>query len=326
MPSTLRPIPSAGLPARVHPPALLVYLDAVARAGSIRKAAEGLHIASTALNRRILNLEEELGTPLFERLSHGVRLTAAGEIFIGYVRSSLGDLASAVSQIEQLRGLVRGEVQVAAAESVTSDLLPQAMARFQAQYPGVRFRVRSGGTDTLLELLMADAVDLMLAHDPPPGDALQVLAELAQPLCAVLRTDHPLAGRPAIRLADCAPHPVALGEESFGGRRLIDKVLTANRLKLNVALVASSVQSMLAYTRQTGAISFQFEVGTRHAVRQGGLVAVALSDRGLGRTRLVLAARRGRALPIAALRFAEQLRGTLSVPGEIEKAPPRSKN
>src|SRR3954465_942622 len=106
MPAT-RQIPPAGTAARVHPPALLTYLDAVARAGSIRKAAEGLHVASTALNRRILNLEQEVGTPLFERLSHGVRLTAAGEIFMAYVRSSLSGLSSAVSQIEQLRGLVR---------------------------------------------------------------------------------------------------------------------------------------------------------------------------------------------------------------------------
>ncbi|MBA2960563.1 LysR family transcriptional regulator [Ramlibacter sp. CGMCC 1.13660] len=296
----------------MHPPALLVYLDAVARAGSIRKAAEGLHVASTALNRRILNLEEELGTPVFERLPSGVRLSAAGEIFMAYVRSSLSDLSSAVSRIEQLRGLVRGEVQIAAAESVTLDLLPQAMAAFQARHPGVGFRVRSGGTEALLEHLLSDACDLLLAHDPPESEALDRLAEVPQPLCALLRPDHPLAGRDAIRLADCAPYPVALGEATFGGRRLIDRVLAATRLKLNVTLVASSVQSMAAYTRQTGAISFQFAVGTRHEVRRGDLLALPLTDRAFGRARLVLAARRGRTLPIAALRFAEVLKASLA--------------
>lgn len=306
---------SPGTPVRVHPPALLVYLDAVARAGSIRKAAEGLHVASTALNRRILNLEDELGTPIFERLAHGVRLTAAGEIFMGYVRGSLAHLESATSQIEQLRGLVRGEVSVAAAESVTADLLPAAIAGFQARHPGVRFRVRSGGTEALLRALLDDTVELMLAHDPPDSEALHRLAEIAQPLCAVLRDDHPLAGRTAIRLSDCASYPVALGEESFGSRRLIDQVLGAQRLKLNVALVASSVQMMTAYTRETGTICFQFAAGTRREVRAGGLVAVPLSDRALSRTRLVLATRRGRALPIAALRFGETLQCALDALG-----------
>ncbi len=306
--------PTSSPPVRVHPPALLAYLDAVARAGSIRKAAESLHVASTALNRRILNLEDELGTPLFERLPQGVRLTAAGEIFMNYVRNSLHELGSAVSQIEQLRGLVRGQVQLAAAESVTSELLPGVIARFQVRHPGVRFRVRSGGTDALLAHLLADDADLMLAHDPPPDDALQRLAEVPQPMYALLRKDHPLAQRASIRLADCAPHPVALGEESFGGRRLIEQVMQSARLKLDVALVASSVQAMAAYTRHTGAISFQYEVGTRHEVARG-LVALPLTDRPLARSRLVLAARRGRSLPIAAMRFCDLLRAALAPAG-----------
>ena len=56
----------------------LTYVDAVSKAGSIRKAAE-TRDHSTALNRRILAMEEELGVPIFERLARGVRLTTAGE-------------------------------------------------------------------------------------------------------------------------------------------------------------------------------------------------------------------------------------------------------
>lgn len=329
MPTESSRPPLAASTTRVHPPALLVYLDAVARAGSIRKAAEGLHVASTALNRRILNLEEELGTPLFERLTHGVRLTAAGEIFIGYVRNSLSDLGSAVSRIEQLRGLVRGEVQVAAAESVTADLLPEAMARFRDRHPGVRFRVRSGGTGALVRQLLDDAVDLLLAHDPPGDEALETLAEWPQTLCALMRPDHALASRARLRLADCAPFPVALGEEGFGGRRLIDRVLATSRLQLDVALVASTVQGMVAFTRQTGAVSFQFDVGARHELRRGDLVAVPLTDRALAGTKLMLAIRRGRRLSTAALHFAQLLRPLvqgLHDAGEIEKAPARAES
>jgi DNA-binding transcriptional LysR family regulator len=66
---------------RLRPPRLLTYVDAVARHGSIRKAADALSVASSALNRQILDLETDLGTALFERLPRGVRLTAAGEVF-----------------------------------------------------------------------------------------------------------------------------------------------------------------------------------------------------------------------------------------------------
>ena len=64
----------------------LRYIDEIARCGSIRLAAERLHVAASAVNRRLLDIEDELGTPVFERLPRGMRLTAAGELFIQYVR------------------------------------------------------------------------------------------------------------------------------------------------------------------------------------------------------------------------------------------------
>ncbi len=125
-----------------RPPRIFLgYVDMVVRQGSIRKAASALNIASSALNRRILDLEEELGATLFERLPRGVRLTSAGELFVGYVRRVITDLEMVSSRIEHLRGLVRGEVRIAAAESLAGDLLPRAIALFHAQHPGVHFHI-----------------------------------------------------------------------------------------------------------------------------------------------------------------------------------------
>ena len=81
----------------------LRYVDEVARAGSIRKAAEQLHVTASAVNRRVMDLEEELGAPLFERRPRGVRLTAAGELFVRYIREQTGDVERMRSQIEDLR-------------------------------------------------------------------------------------------------------------------------------------------------------------------------------------------------------------------------------
>jgi DNA-binding transcriptional LysR family regulator len=290
-----------------HPPRSYVYLDTVARAGSIRKAAEILHVASTALNRKILELEAELGTPLFERLPRGVRLTAAGEVLVNTMRRGLSDLRSAVSQIEQLRGMVRGTVRIGCAESVSTDLVPSAIALYQQSHPGVQFQVLAGVTGQLVTALMADAVELVLVHDPEPSDDLRVIASLDQPLCAMMRPDHPLAGRQKIRLADCQKYTVALGDHSFGSRRLLDVLMARSRMSLKVALEASTVQMLKEFTRQTGAISFQFQIGTEQDVRKGELVSIPLTDRSLSASQLVLAVRDGRALPVATLSFAQAL-------------------
>jgi DNA-binding transcriptional LysR family regulator len=166
----------------IQPPRLYVYLDEVARAGSIRKAAEKLHVASTALNRRILDFEKEIGSPPFERLPRSVRLTAAGEILIATIRRSISDLASAGSQIEQLRGLVRGTVRIACPEWAANDLIPETIARYQERYPGVQFHMQVGTTSQLMAALLADEADLLLAHDPPDSDLLNVIAAIKQPL------------------------------------------------------------------------------------------------------------------------------------------------
>ena len=109
----------------------LRYVDEVARAGSIRKAADVLHVTASAVNRRIMDLEEELGAPLFERRPRGVRLTAAGELFVRYIREQTGDVERMKSQIEDLKGLRRGTVRIACSQALALDFLPREIAAYR---------------------------------------------------------------------------------------------------------------------------------------------------------------------------------------------------
>src|SRR5258708_20658834 len=93
---------------RIRPPRLYLYFDAVVRHGSIRRAAEALRIASSALNRRVLDLEEEIGTILFDRLQGGVRLTAAGETFAAHGPRTLRHLERPPAHIHAPQGPLAG--------------------------------------------------------------------------------------------------------------------------------------------------------------------------------------------------------------------------
>jgi len=114
---------------------LLQYVDEVARAGSIRRAAERLNVTASAVNRRIMDLEEELDTELFERRPRGVRLTAAGETFLRYVRAQSADVERMRSQIEDLKGLRRGVVRIACSQALAPDFLPDEIAKYRVRYP-----------------------------------------------------------------------------------------------------------------------------------------------------------------------------------------------
>jgi len=106
---------------------ILRYVDEVARAGSIRKAAARLNVTASAVNRRIIDLEEELGAQLLERKPRGVRLTAAGELFIRYIRQQGADVERMKSHIEDLKGLRRGAVRIACSQAVAFEFLPRAI-------------------------------------------------------------------------------------------------------------------------------------------------------------------------------------------------------
>jgi DNA-binding transcriptional LysR family regulator len=296
---------------RLRPPRLLTYVDAVARHGSIRKAADALNVASSALNRQILDLELDLGTALFERLPRGVRLTSAGEVFLAYTRQAISELKAVESQVEQLRGLVRGQVGVAAVESVAGELLPAAITQFQATHPFVRFNVRIGAPGALAACLIADEVDLILTHDPPPKKHVTVAATAAQALCALMLRDHPLATRAELRLRDCLAYPLALGDATLAGRALIEQVLAEASFELEPRLVSNSVETMRAFAAMNRGICFQFRKPGKAPIPPGDMIALPLVDPPLLQAKLYLATRRGRVLPIAAAGFVEVLRGAL---------------
>lgn len=295
---------------RLLPSPNYVYFDAVARHGSIRKAAESLHIASSALNRRMLDLEAEIGSALFERLPRGVRLTAAGELFLNHVRAATREFRALEAQLEQLRGQTRGAVRVAVAESVTPSLLPKAISSYRQEHPGVGFHVVVGGPHNLAQALLDDEVDLILTHEAPEKPGISVLAEAVHPLCALVVPGHPLASLSGVQLSECVPYPWALPDHSLAARALLDLAIEQASLPVVPTLESNSIETLKSFARHGGAICFSFHLGSEAEAQ--GLVAVPLRDRICQTARLYLAARRGRVLPVAAASFAEQLRDALA--------------
>src|SRR2546427_265126 len=98
--------------------------DEVARRGSVRKAAVTLHLTAAAVNQQILNLEAQVGVPLFDRLPRGMQLTTAGELMLAAVRRSQRDFDNALAQVEDLRALRRGHVRVGVSHATAEYLLP----------------------------------------------------------------------------------------------------------------------------------------------------------------------------------------------------------
>ncbi len=300
---------------------ILRYVDEVARAGSIRKAADHLNVTSSALNRRIMDLEDELGARLFERRPRGVRLTAAGEVFVHYLRAQSDNVERMQSQIEDLKGLRRGTVRIACSQALALDFLPREVGEFRKLHPFVAFDVKVLDHEQAMTALASYEVDLVLVFRPPFLANFHPLMRLEQRLVAVMSEDHPLAGRKSVRLRDCARYPVALPERSIGGRQLLDEVSARTGLRFTIAAESNSFEFLRGFVMHANLISFQIRIGTMPDGNKLGLVAREIDDRDVPRANLVLGQLRSRNLPVPAAVFAERLARVLEATQVKEQEP-----
>jgi DNA-binding transcriptional LysR family regulator len=288
----------------------LQFIDAVARAGSIRKAAEGLAITSTALNRRVLALEEELGVPIFERLPRGVRLSTAGELLIHHLRGQASDFEKLQSQIADLAGQRRGHVSIACSQALLPYFLPEQIGQYRRTHSAVTFGVRVRDREAAEAALVDHLADIALIFEPVRLSEVQVLSTVRQPIHAVMAADHPLAGPGPVRLRDCAAYPVGLPTTQYGVRHLIDLALVKSSVRLNVALEADNFEFLRRYPAQERLITFQIPIGLSDAVGEG-VVTRPVDTRDVPEGSLYLCQLRGRTLPVAAAKFAAQMERVL---------------
>ncbi|MBO6756101.1 MAG: LysR family transcriptional regulator [Roseibium sp.] len=289
----------------------LAYVDTIARAGSIRKAAETLAITSTALNRRVLGLEEELGVAIFERLPRGVRLTTAGELLIAHIRGQMSDFEKVQSQIADLAGERRGHVAIACSQALLPYFLPEQIADYRAEHPAVTFSVSLRDRAAAEQALVDLSADIALIFEPVYLRDIQVLVSVPQTLHAVMAPDHPLAGQKKVRIRDCADYPIGLPAAQYGVRHLLDLALKRSSVSLPVSVESDSFEFLRCYPRREKLISFQIPIGLPETGSEGGVMSLPIDDRDMPAGTLYLCQLRGRALPVAAAKFAGQVERVL---------------
>ncbi len=296
----------------------LRLIQDVARAGSIRKAAEDLNITSSALNRRIQGFEAEFGAQIFERLPRGVRLNPAGELLMHHFRVQVSDLDRVRSQVADLAGARRGHVSIACSQAVNPIFLPERISRYRAEHPAVTFSVRVRDRAAAERELSTFSSDLALVFEPVYLADFEVIKAVPQPVCVVMASDHPLANRKNLRLRDCLDYPHVVPSEEYGVRHLLELATHGRSRRLAPILEADSFELMRQYVLHEGVVSFQIPIGLpvadpRFAIRP-------LSPRDIRPGLLLLGQLRGRALPVASAKFALALASALE--GIENAAPP----
>ncbi len=184
----------------------LRYFVAVAETQNISQAAAKLNVSQPPLSRQIRDLEEELGVALFERSAKAVRLTESGRVFLGEAQAVLQRAAEAIIAVKAAAGGCLGEIHVGFAPSLTVEILPLALRRFQEANPGVKVTLHDLSSEELRHGLRERKLNLALTvsdpHQRPRGLQFIPLREYA--ICVALSPTHPLASAKSVRLSQAA--------------------------------------------------------------------------------------------------------------------------
>ena len=281
----------------------LRYFAAVAASGSIRAAARELNVASSAVNRQILWLEETLGHALFDRVARGVRLTPAGEILRAHVLRTLSDFDATAGDLDALTGMQRGGVHVTSVESVAESLLPGVIAAFRRKFPGIHITVRLTGSEQVALAVIAGETDVGFTFEPPEDPRLDIAFHRDLAIGAVVRPGHPLTGTHRPSLAECLAYPFCLPSPGLSLRKRIDLVLADQPLGLGAFVEANSLKLMKALAIADDAVIFQTILGLERELADGSLVFLPLRDPPLQRDRFTVLTSSHRGLSHAAHAF-----------------------
>ncbi len=267
----------------------LHYFQQVVELKSIRAASQALHVAPSALSRSIQQLEQDLGTSLFERVKQRLKLTSAGEMLAFHARASQKELARACALIEDLRGLRRGHVNIWAIESVTRGMLPAILRDFWARYPNVSVEIRTTGSEEALAGLMKGECDLAVAFDVRVPRKLRRLASANLYVGALVPPAHKSAQlRRGARLRDFLEEPILTADASLTLGHLLEEAAMQAGVELRIRATATSINNLVELASAGHGVTFQTRLGVQRELADGTLIYVPLRDRAIPGRRLSL--------------------------------------
>lgn len=241
---------------------LQVFL-AVARAGTMQRAAREVHLSQPAISKLIGELEESLGAPLFERSRRGVVPTECGHALIGRAQLVLNDLESTRDEIASIARGVAGRVRVGVLPVAEARLLSTTLLALRKSAPGIAVQIEDGTRDVMLNALRRGEIDCVIGRlDAGAGDRDLHIEKLIQlPIAIVASPSHPLIRKRRLSWSDLSAYPWILPPRGAPIRAAIDWEFTDLGLAPPVPAIESTsfrlIQAVVSETDMIGVITYE---------------------------------------------------------------------
>ncbi|WP_326543019.1 LysR family transcriptional regulator [Pseudorhodoferax sp.] len=209
----------------------LRVFEAAATTGSFSRAGELMGMTQSAVSQQIRQLEEEIGTRLFDTAARPIRLTEAGAELLRHTRVVLAQLSVAEDALSTLQGSFRGQLHVGVV-SPGQYFVPRLLTSFRRLHPALRLKLSQGRRDQLLERLSERQIDLLIGGYPPAEAEVEIEVFARHPHCIVASAEHPLVGAKDIEWGALADETFILRETGSATRAFLEHLLQVQRLQV----------------------------------------------------------------------------------------------
>ena len=221
----------------------LSAFHAVARLGSVSRAASELYLTQPAVSIQLKLLEESAGTPLLQREGRGVRLTQAGDLMASYAGRILDLWRDVGDEMATLRGVFSGTLRVGAV-TTAEYLLPPLLVTFANEHPNVKVKLRVGNRDDIARMLSAQEVDLVIMGRPPCELKTVSTAFAKHPMAFIASPRHPLMAQRDVSLADVSGANLLARERGSGTRTTLERLFKDEAIVLRIGSELSSNEAI----------------------------------------------------------------------------------
>ncbi|NML75677.1 LysR family transcriptional regulator [Rhizobium sp. S-51] len=275
-------------------------------AGSIRRAAEILNTAPSAVNRQILNLEAEYRTTFLERLPRGVRATTAGRLMADQIRKWQGDMEKVADELARLRGAERHQVTIGMMECFAGSFFAEVLDEVRRSHPEASVIARVGGTRELVNLLEDGEIDLIIGFNIPPSSNYWVMETIPVAMGVATAANHRLAGRKSLSPAEIESEPLLLVDDTLSLRPFVDSIMPNASSWSNAPLTSNSIAMIRTVVGSGAGISILTRLDVRDELAAGRIILVPL-DAANTRENLSICVRDQTAVPALITAFTQAM-------------------
>lgn len=232
----------------------LRYFAKAAETLNFSHAANCLNMAQSSLSQQIKQLEDELGTQLFIRDSHSIRLTEAGEEMLPFALRTIHDAEACADRIRDLRKMLTGTINIGVTHSF-SPILTETVISFLKMYPKIKVNIVYKQMNELMELLSNHELDFVLAFKPiQPLPDVESHILFQNTLSVIVGNNHPLASKDKVSISELEKYDLALPSKGLQARNAFDNIVSDyDKFKIRIEL--NDVNTLLKLVRQTNLVT-----------------------------------------------------------------------